>query len=111
MLTGVVGSELHRWRKEGYRNMRVRIVYRTDCPCIGAARANVDAALALLGRSAEVDVVPLETEDDAQREGMHGSPTVLIDGRDPFAPADGATTLTCRPNGAPTVRQLLEVLS
>jgi len=91
--------------------MRVRIVFRKDCPCVGAARANVDAALALLGRSAQVEEVPLETEQDAQREGMRGSPTVFIDGRDPFPPADAAATLTCRPNGAPTVRQLLEALS
>lgn len=91
--------------------MRVRIVYRKDCPCIGTARANVDAALALLGRTAVVELVSLETEWDAQREAMHGSPTVLIDGKDPFAAADAATTLTCRPDGAPTVRQLLDALS
>jgi hypothetical protein len=91
--------------------MRIRIVYRTDCPCLPATRANVDAALALLGRSVTVDLVSLETEQDAERETMHGSPTVLIDGRDPFAPADAATSLACRPEGAPTVRQLLEALS
>jgi hypothetical protein len=91
--------------------MHVRIVYRKDCPCIEAARANVDAALALLGRSARVDLVSLETEQDAQREAMHGSPTIMVDGRDPFAPVDAAISLTCRPEGAPTVRQLLEVLT
>jgi hypothetical protein len=89
--------------------MRVRIVYRRDCPCIDAARANVDAALALLGKSStRVEMVPLDTEQDAHRESLHGSPTVLIDGRDPFAHGDDATTLACRPDGAPTLRQLLE---
>ena len=91
--------------------MRIRIVYGPDCPCVPAARANGDAALALLGRSAQVELVPLQTEEDAQQEAMHGSPTVLIDGRDPFAGAGAATTLACRSDGAPTVRQLLQVLS
>jgi hypothetical protein len=92
--------------------MRVRIVYRTDCPCLGATRANVDAALALLGKSHTlVELLPVETEEDAQREAMHGSPTVLLDGRDPFAAANATTTLACRPEGAPTIRQLLDVLS
>ncbi len=92
--------------------MRVRIVYRRDCPCIAAARANVEAALALLGKpSTAVELVPLDSEHEAHRESVHGSPTVLIDGRDPFAPGDAATTLACRPDGAPTLRQLLEALS
>jgi hypothetical protein len=92
--------------------MRLTIVYRKDCPCIGAARANVDAALALLGKpGAHVELLALETEEDAEREAMHGSPTVLVDGRDPFAAADAATTLACRPDGAPTIRQLLDALS
>ena len=92
--------------------MRVRIVYRRDCPCLGAARANVDAALALLGESStRVELVPADTEQDAHRESLHGSPTVLIDGKDPFAPGDEPTTLACRPGGAPTLRQLLEAFS
>ena len=91
--------------------MRVSIVYRADCPCLGAARANVDAALALLGKShTQVRLVALECEEDARRESMHGSPTVLVDGRDPFAPADAETTMACRPEGAPSIRQLLDAL-
>jgi hypothetical protein len=91
--------------------MRVSIVYREDCPCLAAARANVDAALALIGKShMQVQLVALHCEEDARRESMHGSPTILIDGKDPFAPADAATTLACRAEGAPTIRQLLEAL-
>jgi hypothetical protein len=89
--------------------MRVSIVYRKDCPCLGAARANVDAALALVGKSyMQVELVPLETEADAHRHAMHGSPTVLIDGRDPLTASDAPTTLACRPGGAPTIPQLLD---
>ena len=92
--------------------MQVSIVYRMDCPCIDAARAKVDAALALLGKShLQVELVPVATEEDAHRNAMHGSPTVLLDGRDPLAPTGAVTTLACRPEGAPTIRQLLDVFA
>lgn len=91
--------------------MRLSIVYRADCPCVAAARANVEAALALLGKAhMQIQMIPLEFEEDARLQSMHGSPTVLVDGRDPFAPADAETTLACRPEGAPSIRQLLDAL-
>ena len=55
----------------------------------------------------------VDTPDDARRLRFHGSPTVLIDGRDPFAEPDAPVGLACRvfrtpdgPAGAPTVEQL-----
>ncbi|HWT32934.1 MAG TPA: thioredoxin family protein [Microbacterium sp.] len=55
----------------------------------------------------------IETPDDAARLGFHGSPTVLIDGTDPFAEPGAPVGLACRmfrtPDGAagaPTVEQL-----
>jgi hypothetical protein len=77
-----------------------------------AAHANLNAALALLGKSyVQVELLPVESVQQAEKEQLHGSPTVLLDGRDPFAPDDGATTLACRPGGAPTIRQLLDALA
>ena len=63
----------------------------------------------------------VETEvanaEEAARVGMAGSPTVLIDGHDPFAPQGGGS-LACRLyrvgdrlDGAPSVAQLLEALT
>lgn len=53
--------------------------------------------------------------DDAQRLGFHGSPTVLIDGVDPFADKGAPITYSCRVyqtpqglRGSPT-REMLEV--
>jgi hypothetical protein len=50
--------------------------------------------------------------------GFRGSPTVLVDGRDPFADRQAPVGLSCRvystPEGlagAPTVAQLIEVLA
>ncbi|MBK3567077.1 hypothetical protein [Streptomyces sp. MBT62] len=54
---------------------------------------------------------------DAERSGFTGSPTILINGRDPFAEPGAAPTIACRiyrttdgPAGAPAVDQLRQAL-
>jgi len=67
------------------------------------------------------DIEPIlervETDEVAERLQFVGSPTVLIDGRDPFAGAEGTFGLACRvyqtPDGlagSPTLEQLREAL-
>jgi hypothetical protein len=67
------------------------------------------------------DVEPVlervETAEDAERLRFIGSPTILVDGRDPFAGAEAAFGLTCRvfqtPKGlagSPTPDQLRAAL-
>ncbi len=60
----------------------------------------------------------IDTPEQAERVGFGGSPTILVDGRDPFAAGGPAPTgLTCRvyptpegPQGAPTEDQLRAAL-
>ena len=59
----------------------------------------------------------IETPETAEALSFRGSPTVLIDGRDPFARGDEPVGLSCRiyqtpegSAGSPTVEQLREVL-
>ncbi len=59
----------------------------------------------------------VDTPEEAARVGFAGSPTVLVDGVDPFATGDEPTGLACRvhdtpdgPQGSPTLSQLWEVL-
>ena len=59
----------------------------------------------------------VETPEEAERVGFRGSPTLLIDGIDPFATADDLAGLACRvydtpdgPRGAPTSDQLRRAL-
>jgi hypothetical protein len=76
-------------------------------------------ATALAGRPA-VTVARRVITDAAQaaRWGMHGSPTLLIDGHDPFAAPGVGAALACRLyptgdghlDGAPTVAELRRVL-
>lgn len=60
----------------------------------------------------------VETPEEAERLGFAGSPTVLVEGVDPFATGDEPTGLTCRvyatlegPQGAPTLEQLRDMLA
>lgn len=104
------------WKPYG-SGVRIDILYVTGCPNLTAARARVHQALQDAGLSAVVEEVEILTQADAQRFGMHGSPTILIDGHDPFRAAD-EPSLACRlyrtagaVEGAPTVADLVEVLS
>jgi len=66
-----------------------------DCPNAVAFSERLAAALA--GRPG-VTVIRREIADErtAAQAGMHGSPTLLIDGTDPFATPGQATSLSCR---------------
>jgi hypothetical protein len=60
----------------------------------------------------------IEDQDQAARRGMHGSPTLLVDGIDPFAGPGQHASMSCRlyrdghgpTEGAPSVRQLREAI-
>jgi hypothetical protein len=59
----------------------------------------------------------VETPEAAERLGFHGSPTILIDGVDPFADADAPVGLSCRVYatanglaGSPSADQLRQAL-
>ena len=67
----------------------------------------------------EVSYERVESMEDAERLRFVGSPTLLLDGQDPFAEATaGSFGLSCRiyrtpegPAGSPTTEQLREVLA
>ncbi|MFJ9447824.1 alkylmercury lyase family protein [Kitasatospora sp. NPDC101235] len=65
-----------------------------DCPNARPALERVTAALG--GRDAEVELVEVRDEAEAVHWGMHGSPTILVDGADPFAPPGAVPSLSCR---------------
>lgn len=74
--------------------MRVTVLTVADCPNARPALELVTAALD--GREAEVELVEVTDEAGAVRLGMYGSPTVLLDGVDPFAPPGALPSLSCR---------------
>ena len=99
--------------------MKVELLYFDGCPSWLEADARLREALGAVG-SGDVDIerVLVSTPKEAEEVGFHGSPTVLVDGVDPFAEPGAAVGLACRLYrtpaglaGAPTVEQLVEVLA
>jgi hypothetical protein len=97
---------------------KVTILHVRDCPNLAAVRERLDAVLAQRG-DVEVEVRLIQTQDAAELEGMAGSPTVLIDGIDPFAEPGQSPSVSCRIyrddagciSGAPSLAQLRHVLT
>jgi len=95
------------------------IRYFDGCPHWRLAAERVRDALQLAGLTdATVEHEPVETMEDAIRTGFRGSPTILVDGTDPWAEGDAPIGLACRiyrteagPQGAPTVAELRAVLA
>lgn len=99
--------------------MDVRLLYFDGCPSWTVAEQRLRAALARVGRPEQViEHVMVESPEEAQRLGFIGSPTILVEGIDPFAKGDEPPALACRlfttPDGragSPTVEQLVQALS
>jgi hypothetical protein len=96
--------------------VQIQILYVSDCPNLPTARTRLEAALRDADLEATVEEIEVASFEDADRLGMHGSPTILVDGHDPFASGD-EVSLSCRlyrseaeTCGSPTVRQLTAVL-
>jgi hypothetical protein len=97
--------------------MRLDILQVPDCP--NAAVLGTRLALLLAGRTdIEVRRHIVTAQDDAERLGMAGSPTLLADGADPFARPGQEPSISCRlypdekgrPGPVPSLRQLREAL-
>lgn len=97
--------------------MQVSLLYFDGCPNWRETEQRLLAAFADSGVKTRLTYVHVDTQEDAERLGFRGSPTVLVDGRDPFASPEDPAGLACRlfrtPDGlrgAPTIEQLREAL-
>lgn len=96
------------------RGVKITIQYFDGCPHWTLADQRVEAVLRRLDMH-EVKVAHelIDSPEAAERAQFRGSPTVLVNGRDPFAREDQPFGLNCRvyeteegPQGAPTEAQL-----
>ncbi len=60
----------------------ITILAREDCPNRAMALLVVERVVDETGIPAEIEVVEVESDDDAEGYRALGSPTVLVDGRD-----------------------------
>ena len=97
--------------------MDVRLPYFDGCPNRQETDDRLREALARLGQQVSPTYVKGSTAEDAEQLSFRGSPTILVNGADPFAGDSAPVGLSCRVlhtpeglRGAPTVEQLLAVL-
>ena len=97
--------------------MTVSLLYFDGCPHWTTMEERLQTALRKLGRDITFERRLVDTIEEADAVGFIGSPTMLIDGRDPFADPAAQPAMACRvyrtPDGlagSPTVDQLVEVL-
>ena len=77
--------------------MRVEVLYFDGCPTYRATHKTLAEFLSEEGIQAEVEMVAVNTDEEARRLRFPGSPTIRIDGRDLFPMADRAGyALGCR---------------
>ena len=77
--------------------MHIRFLYYEDCPSHDQALERLRQVMAEEGIQAEVEVIKVETEEQAQRLHFIGSPTILVNGEDiDPPPPDARYALTCR---------------
>ena len=77
---------------------RIEFLYFEDCPSHEAALALLREVLAEAQVSAPVEIIRVETDEEAQSYTFYGSPTIRIDGNDiaPLPEGMDQPALTCR---------------
>ncbi|GAB3603322.1 thioredoxin domain-containing protein [Microbacterium aureliae] len=97
--------------------MHIEILHIEECPNWREAERRVRDAVGDLGIDADIAVRLITTPDEAVAAGFAGSPTILLDGADPFGGAPTAD-LACRVYvtetglaGLPSVTGLSEALA
>ena len=98
--------------------MRVEVLYFDGCPTYETATKTLGAVLVEEGVKADVELVAVNTDEEARRLQFPGSPTVRVDGRDLFpVPEREDWRLGCRVyatpeglRGSPTTGMLREAL-
>jgi hypothetical protein len=64
--------------------MRIELLYCDGCPTYRSAEEDLRRVLTEEGVEAKVELVEVKSDEEARRLGFPGSPTLQIDGRDPF---------------------------
>jgi hypothetical protein len=76
--------------------VRVSFLYYEDCPSYDLALERLREVMAEEDIPGDVEVIKIETEDQARKLRFVGSPTIRVDGQDIDPPSDSRYALTCR---------------
>jgi hypothetical protein len=76
--------------------MKIQLLYFDGCPSWEHGLQNLQAALQEEGLDASVELIKVESDEDAGRMKFPGSPTFRVDGRDLWPDQREAYSLSCR---------------
>src|SRR5918997_7055799 len=76
--------------------LRVSFLYYEECPSYDLALERLREVMAEEGIPGEVEVVKVETEEQARELRFVGSPTIRVEGQDIDPPSDPHYALACR---------------
>ena len=77
--------------------MKVELLWWKGCPSYPETLADLERVLRDEGVQTDVDLVEVESDEQARRERFPGSPTIRIDGEDAMPHGEGEPfSLTCR---------------
>jgi hypothetical protein len=76
--------------------MRIEFLYWEECPSHEQALARLREVLAEEGIRAPIEVLRVDTDEEARRLRFPGSPTIRVDGADIAPPPDLPAGLSCR---------------
>jgi hypothetical protein len=99
--------------------MKVEVLYFDGCPTYETAARTLRAVLAEAGIETEVELVAINSDEEARRLRFPGSPTIRVDGRDLFpSPEREDWRLGCRVyptaeglRGTPTSKMFRDALT
>jgi hypothetical protein len=76
--------------------VQVSFLYYEDCPSYDLALERLREVMDEEGIPGEVEVIKVDTEEQARELRFVGSPTIRVDGQDIDPPGDSRYALTCR---------------
>jgi hypothetical protein len=99
-------------------NLNIELLYFDDCPSWKNALVNLEESLKNLGVPQKVSLIPVETQEEAEKDEFTGSPMIRVNGVDLFPTDQTNYALGCRVyqtpegfKGWPTEEMVSEKLS
>jgi hypothetical protein len=90
------GAALAAKKHEERSELKIRFLYSEDCPSHDEALQRLRSSINAEGVDADIEIMKVENNDQAQRLEFIGSPTIIVDGHDIDQPTNPYYTVTCR---------------
>ena len=76
--------------------MKIRFLYYEDCPSHDEALRRLNKCVEAEGIGADIEIVKVESAEEAEKLQFTGSPTIIVDGLDIDPPVSPHYALSCR---------------